>query len=135
MTAPKISPDGSRLTVHIPLTIRRRGGRKIVVAPQGEYPQAIQRPRIDSTLVKAIARAHRWQRLIEEGAYSTLRELAAAECISPTYVSRLLKLTLLSPEAVEKLLDGDLPKAQAWPETKQLWCEQKAAMAGTFPEE
>ena len=106
MTAPKISADGRRLTVNIPLTIRRRGGRKIVVAPQGEYPQAIQQSRIDSTLVKAIARAHRWQRLIEEGAYSTLRELAAAERISPSYVSRMLRLTLLAPQMVESILDG-----------------------------
>ena len=127
MTAPKISPDGSRLTVHIPLTIRRRGGRKLVVAPQGEYPQAIQQSRIDSTLVKAIARAHRWQRLIEEGAYSTLRELAASERISPSYVSRMLRLTLLAPQMVESILDGtagDDASASFADASSHLWSQQ-----------
>ena len=127
MTAPKISADGSRLTVHIPLTIRRRGGRKLVVAPQGEYPQAMQRPRIESTLVKAIARAHRWQRLIEEGGYSTLRELSAAERISPSYVSRMLRLTLLAPQMVESILDGtagDDASASFADASSHLWSQQ-----------
>jgi hypothetical protein len=64
------------------------------------------RPRVDSTLVKAIARAYRWQRLLEEGTYASMRDMAAAEKISPTYISRLLRLTLLSPKIVEAVLDG-----------------------------
>ena len=66
--------------------------------------------RFDSTLVKAIARAYRWQRLLEEGTYASMRDLAAAEAISPTYISRLLRLTLLAPEIVEAVLDGRKPE-------------------------
>ena len=103
--AVEISADGSRLTVRVPMTIRKRGGRKVVVAPQGAVINP-PRQRVDSTLVKAIARAYRWQRLLEEGAYASMRDLAAAEAISPTYISRLLRLTLLAPEIVEAVLDG-----------------------------
>jgi hypothetical protein len=101
----ELSRDGSRLTVRLPMSIRKRGGRKVVVAPSGAsiYPS---RPRVDSSLVKAIARAYRWQRLLEEGTYASMRDLATAERISPSYVSRLLRLTLLSPENVEAVLNG-----------------------------
>jgi hypothetical protein len=101
----EVSADGSRLTVRLPMTVRKRGCRKVVVAPQGAIIDS-PRQRVDSTLMKAIARAYRWQRLLEQGTYSSLRDLAAAERISPTYVSRLLRLTLLAPEIVEAVLNG-----------------------------
>jgi hypothetical protein len=66
----------------------------------------MQPSRADSTLVKAVARAYRWQRLLE-GTYASMRDLAAAEIISPTYVSRLLRLALLAPDVVEAITDGD----------------------------
>jgi hypothetical protein len=103
--AAELSADGTRLTVRLPLAIRRRGGRKAVVAPQGAVINP-PRPWVDSTLVKAITRAYRWQRMLEEGTYASMRDLAAAEKISPTYISRLLRLTLLSPDIVEAVLDG-----------------------------
>ena len=125
--AAEMSADGSRLTVRIPMNIRKRGGRKVVIAPHGAVIDP-PRPRVDSTLVKAIARAYRWQRLLEEGTYASMRDLAAAEKISPSYVSRLLRLTLLAPAFVEKVLNGEAPAAQGWPEINQLWCEQKVVM-------
>ena len=92
------------LTVHIPLTVRRRGGRKVVIAPDGtEYP-IIAAARIDSTLVKA--RAFRWRRMLESGVVSTVGEIAAREKINKSYVSRVLRLTLLAPGIVEAILDG-----------------------------
>jgi hypothetical protein len=111
----EISADGSRLTVRLPLAIRKRGGRKAVVAPQGAVVNP-PRPRVDSTLVKAIARAYRWQRMLEEGTYASMRDLAAAEKISPTYISRLIRLTLLAPRLVEAALDGTLlgPVSEHW---------------------
>ena len=90
------------------MNIRKRGGRKVVMAPQGttiNWP----RPRVDSTLVKAIARAYRWQRMLKGGAYSSADDIAFAEKISASYVNRLLQVTLLSPALVEMILDGRLP--------------------------
>ena len=81
------------LSVRVPLAIRRRGGRKIVVVPEGEAVRASGAPRarMDSTLVKALARAHRWKRLLEEGRYASISELATAEKIDRGYVGRILK--------------------------------------------
>src|SRR5437588_10498289 len=67
-------------TVHVPMTFRRRGGRKLIVAPDGAAMPAIApRFNIDNVLVKALARAFRWQKLLDSGTYSTIREIAAKE--------------------------------------------------------
>ena len=58
--------------------------------------------------MKALARAHRWKRLLESGRYGSLAELAAAEKIDRSYLCRVLRLTLLAPEIVEAILDGRL---------------------------
>ena len=95
------------LTVHIPLTVRRRGGRKVVIAPDGtEAPAVGAAGRIDSTLVKALARAFRWRRMLETGVAATVGEIATREAINKSYVSRVLRLTLLAPDIVEAILDG-----------------------------
>jgi hypothetical protein len=95
------------LTVHIPLTVRRRGGRKVVIAPDGtEAPAVGEAARIDSTLVKALARAFRWRLMLESGMVSTVGEIAVREAINKSYVSRVLRLTLLAPDIVEVILDG-----------------------------
>ena len=94
----QLSQDARTLTVRVPLTTRRRGGRKLVVAiaPAGiaERPKA----KVDNTIVKALGRAHRWKRLLESGEYSSIGDLAASEKINHSYVRRLLRLTLLSPQ-------------------------------------
>ncbi len=61
---------------------------------------------VDGTLVKALARAHRWQGMLEGGEYGSIEELAKAERINPSYLARVLRLTLLAPEIVESVLDG-----------------------------
>ena len=93
------------LTVRVPLAVRKqRGGRKLVLTPGGMANRG--QSGADSTLVKALARAFRWRRMMETGRYGTLNELAAAEKINSSYVSRLLRLTLLAPDIVESMLDG-----------------------------
>ena len=68
--------------------------------------QSKQRACVDNPMVKAIARAHRWRRLLESGEYTSVSELAAAEKINQSYVCRDLRLTLLAPDVVEAILDG-----------------------------
>ena len=87
-----ITCDGQTLTVRVPLTSRRRGGRKQVVTPEGATWAAPQ-AQIDSTLVKALARAHRWKRMLESGRYASVTELAEAEKINQSYLCRVLRLT------------------------------------------
>ena len=98
--------DGRSVTVQVPLSFRRRGGRKHVVAPEG-WPGWAPRPaRVDGSLVKALARAHRWQGMLEGDEYGSLQELATAKRINPSYLARVLRLTLLAPDITDSILDG-----------------------------
>jgi hypothetical protein len=90
------------VTLHVPFRVVKRGGRKEIRLP----PDACSRPQTDSTLVKALARAFRWKRMLEAGAFATIAELAERERIAPSYMSRVLRLTLLAPDIVEAILDG-----------------------------
>jgi hypothetical protein len=107
VTRATVSADGETITVHIPLTFRKRGGRKLVVTPDGGA--WAPRPRVDNAMVKALARAFRWRKMLDEGAYGTLEDLARAKGLAPSYVSRILRLTLLAPDIVEVILDGRQP--------------------------
>ena len=84
-----------------------RGGRKFVVTPDGA--EWAPRPRVDNAMVKALARAFRWRRMLDDGAYATIEDLASSKGIAKTYVSGILRLTLLAPEIVEAILDGRQP--------------------------
>lgn len=105
---PKLSDAAGTVTVRVPISIRRWGGRKLVLAPSG-IQATIRRRHLDSALVKAIARAFRWREMLETGEYSTIREIAAAEKINETYVGRVLRLTLLAPAIVDAILTGQQP--------------------------
>ena len=96
-------------TVTVPFTIRKRGGRKLILTPDGTPASPPTRVRPDSALLKALARGFRWQKMLREGDYQTLEEIADAENINPSYVSRLLRTTLLAPEIVEAILAGSHP--------------------------
>ncbi len=95
------------ITVRVPLKIRRRPGRKTVVTPvAGEGGDVATLTRADPALVKALARAFRYQQLLDEGRYASISEMAAAERIERGYLGSLLRLTLLAPCIVEAILDG-----------------------------
>ena len=98
--------DRDSVTVHVPMIFRKRGGRKLVLAPDGGTWAAPPRTRIDNTMIKALARAFRWRRMLDAGVVATMNEIAAREKINASYVSRVLRLTLLAPEIVEAILDG-----------------------------
>ena len=118
------------VTIKVPFAVRKRGGRKLVLAPNGA-PVPPSAPHIDSTLVKAIARAFRWQRMLETGRYATVREIARAERINSSYVSRVLRLTLLAPATVEAILEGRAKAAPTLAEAMKVfpveWARQSSA--------
>jgi hypothetical protein len=106
-----VSEAAQTLTVVIPLRVKPRGGRKAMVTPG---VLALER-RQDITLIKAVARAFRWRRMLETGQFATINDLAAAEKINSSYVSRVLRLTLLSPDIIEAILDGRQPEGMTLP--------------------
>jgi len=101
--------DTGALTITVPMTFKKRGGRKLVIAPNGADACALPRVRIDNTMTKALARAHRWKKQIDSGRFQTVQDLADAEKINPSYIARILRLTLLAPYIVEAILNGRQP--------------------------
>ena len=106
-----MSESAQTLTVVIPLRVKPRGGRKAMVTPG---VLALERQQ-DVALIKAVARAFRWRRMLESGQFATIKDLAAAERINSSYVSRVLRLTLLAPDIVEAILDGRQPQEMTLP--------------------
>jgi hypothetical protein len=98
------------VTVTVPFAIRKRGGRALVITPDGVTSAPAPRTRVDSALLKALARGFRWRKLLETGHFATIEEIAEAENINPSYVSRVLRMTLLAPEIVEGILAGRQPE-------------------------
>ena len=106
----RLSADGKTIIVKIPMKFRRRGGRKLIIAPDGGDAWMPSKQRRDDTLIRAIARARRWQRMLESGQVPSTRQLAEKEKINASYLARILRLTLLAPDIVETVLDGRQPK-------------------------
>lgn len=97
------------ITVRVPLAIRHRPGRKTVVTPMTDGVAPVT-TRADPALVKALARAFRYQRMLDQGRYTSITEMAAAERLERGYLSSLLRLTLLAPDIVAAILDGRQPE-------------------------
>ena len=81
-----------------------------MLTPDGVTSAPAPRTRVDSALLKALARGFRWRKLLETGHFATIQEIAKAENINPSYISRVLRLTLFAPEIVEAILAGRQPE-------------------------
>ena len=114
------------ITVHVPFRLLKRGGRKEMVLPIG---RPVLR-NVDDTLVKALARAFRWKRMLESGEFGTISDLAQHERIAALYLTRVFRLAFLAPEVVEAILDGRQPPSLSLEVLRdQLpvdWLEQRA---------
>jgi hypothetical protein len=97
------------ISIEIPMVFKKRGGRRIIILPDGSHGHPTPAATIDNTMVKAIARAFRWQKLLEEGTYGCLDEIAKAERIGPSFISRVIRLASLAPDIVDAILDGRQP--------------------------
>jgi len=124
-------PISDTVTLYVPYRVVKRGGRKEMQLPYG-----VKQPRrTDSTLVKALARAFRWKRMLESGEFATIAELAEREGIAPSYMTRVLRLTLLAPDIVEAVLDGkqgpEVTLAQVLAPFSSCWNEQRVTFSST----
>ncbi len=119
------TPIPETVTLHVPFRIVKRGGKKEMQMPEG----ATQSQRTDNTLVKALARAFRWKRMLESGEYATIAELAEREGIASSYMTRVLRLTLLAPDIIEGILEGkqgpEVTLARLLEPLPAYWCEQR----------
>jgi hypothetical protein len=121
------------ITVRVPLAIRHRPGRKTVVTPMTDGVAPVT-TRADPALVKALARAFRYQRMLDEGQYASISEMAAAERIERGYLGSLLRLTLLAPDLVETILDGQRLDGLTLPRLlggfPSIWTDQLSGSSG-----
>ena len=123
----RTTPSPEVITIQVPFRVVKRGGRKEMRLPDG----AAQPARTDNTLVKALARAFRWKRMLDSGEFTTMGELAEREGIAPSYMTRELRLTMLAPDIVEAILDGragpEVTLARVMEPFPSSWTEQKSA--------
>ncbi len=127
MTA-KRHQSPSTVTIHVPLTFTVRGGRKTII---GESSHPSPKTRFDDSVAKALARAYRWKQRLEDGTYATVGDLAKAERINESYVTRILRLNLLAPHIVEAALDGrtTLNVQKLSEPLSIIWAEQRSILA------
>ncbi|MEO5379157.1 MAG: hypothetical protein H7832_15475 [Magnetococcus sp. DMHC-6] len=122
----ELSKDGNTIIVSIPLQMRKRGGRTLIIAPEGRM--TLVQPREES-LAKLVVRAHQWLKLLEENKFASVRELAEYKKIDASYMAKILRLTLLAPDIIELILNGQQPDSMNWKELRKsfpmLWSEQR----------
>ena len=127
----RATPIPETVTLHVPFRVVKRGGRKEMQLPDGVRPDR----KADNTLVKALARAFRWKRMLESGEFATISELAEREGIATSYMTRLLRLTQLEPGIIEAVLDGRqgdaVTLARLMDPFPISWIEQKNTFLGT----
>jgi hypothetical protein len=123
------TPITEAVTLHVPFRVVKRGGRKEMQLPDGFRPDR----KADNTLVKALARAFRWKRMLESGEFATIAELAEREGIAAPYLTRTMRLTQLAPDLVLSILDGSQPSGlnlEALRSTLPMaWSEQRTALS------
>ena len=124
-----VSRDGDAIVVRIPVRFYRRNGRQMVLTRCGNNGLVSPERETNGSLVSALAKAYRWQEQLESSEYAGLEDLAAANGVDRTYVGRILRLTSLAPEIVEKILNGDEPEGISLAKLRNdlpvLWAEQE----------
>jgi len=142
---PTITRDGDCIVVHIPMTFKRRGGRKEIIVPQGLEGKPSTKQTAQNAILVAIARAFRWKELVESGRVKNLAEIARVNKVDGSYVSRILDLTLLAPDIIDAILAGKEPSGLSlailtkkriplvWEEQRQVLGFGQSAVSIPFP--
>jgi len=128
---PTLTREGGGIRIRMPMSLKRRGGRKEIVVCQGLPRRRPSAPQAYSALVLAIIRGHRWKELLESGRYPSIDALAARMGVNSSYVGRHLNLALLAPDIVEAILMGREPDALTLDALYRLpmaWEEQRRAL-------
>lgn len=128
----KLSPDGKLIIFKIPMRFKRQGSRRMLVLPEHEAARKKNDCLSNDPMVNALAKAHRWQKMLDSGKAPTIRRLAELEKVDQSFMARILRLNDLAPDIVESILDGKIPDTLnletlrgtfplAWSEQRVLW--------------
>jgi hypothetical protein len=132
---------GIRITTFVPLHFKKRGVKKVVVAPPGVGEPVVVNespvidPQHDTILIRALGRGHYWQHLLDTGVMADTAEIANREGIHRATVNEVLRLALLSPDIVEAALEGRLPRTVSLESLLRKtfpldWVKQREMIAG-----
>jgi hypothetical protein len=122
-----VTNEDGTITVHIPISFKRHGGRKYIIAPEG-IPDQYALPKGKESLLKAIGRAFAWQTMLDSDAALTHDDIAETANLPRSYVSRVMRATLLAPDIIEAILDGRQPKHMTLTDLTRMpsdWNEQR----------
>ena len=122
------------VSINVPMTFRRRGGRKLIITPDGTVGNPTSQPVANNAVVAALARAFRWRKLLNDGVYVNLEDIARKEKLCPPFVSRVMRLTLLSPDIIEAILKDRQPESLTLRKLSKAfpveWVEQRRHLFG-----
>ncbi len=105
-----LNREGDLIQIFIPAHLGRHAGRKTILSPSGQPVNPDRNEEADVTLLNALIKAHRWNRWLNKGKYNSVNKIADDEGIrSPSYASRILRLTLLAPDIQETILNSTHP--------------------------
>lgn len=125
-----VNKTDQKIIVHVPINLRKWGGKKVVVGPVGQDLRRLDlHIRKDDKLLKALGRAYKWQKWIETGHCKNAQEVCEIENINRSYVLRILRLMRLSPKIIQAVLDGNQPDGFGLSSVEKsfpaLWSEQE----------
>ena len=135
MTISTTEKIGDILRIHIPINLKRRQSRKMIVAPDGsDITGAFThgKDNKDYKLIKAVGKAFLWQGMLESGTYASVEQMAKALAVEITHMRKILRLTLLAPDIVESIVQGKQPRTLTlqqvirgfpmdWAEQRNFW--------------
>jgi hypothetical protein len=127
--APIVRRDGDAVVVDIPMSFRRRSGRKEVVLPPGAVAAVAVPAKPPTPLAIALARAFIWQEMIESRQAESNSDLARKLKLDQSYIARTIRLASLAPDTIEAILAGQEPDGLSlWGlrrDVPLLWQEQR----------
>jgi len=126
---PTLIADGDNILIRIPMRFKKRGGRIEIIAPEGLDSAFSDGASVQQPIVTALARAKRWQEMLDAGDVASVTDLAERLNVDRSYASRILRLNLLAPDIVEAILTGRDPSGLSLAKLTQtlpvLWHEQR----------
>jgi hypothetical protein len=132
MTERRFDPVSGTLTVRIPMRFVRHKGSKQIISPDGDGGEIADKAQTgpDRALLAALAKAWRWQKMLDSGRYGSLADLAAEEQVNPSTFSRYLRLLTLAPDLIAAVLNGDpqLDRQRLMEPFPEVWDEQPNAI-------
>ncbi len=108
MNSISLVEDASGVSVRIPMKMKKRGGRKEIMVSTG-LDALVEETCYGNAFAIALARSHCWLDMLDSGNYRSIREMADSLGLCQTYVMRLLRFTLLAPDIIQAILDGNEP--------------------------